>query len=124
MRTQKKKLGDKLRGLRESYNLTQEQVADALNIDRSTYSNYELNKTHPNLDTLVKLSHIYNVPTELLLPDDDGSIVTFKDFARTDNLLQTLSKDERGLIALYRALDKDKKGEIREQMEKLAKKDD
>lgn len=123
MKPTKKKLGDKLRALRESYNLKQQQVADALNIDRSTYTNYELNKTSPNLETLVKLAHIYNVPKELLLPDDDGDVITFRDYARSDGMLQTLSKEERGLIAQYRALDKDKKAEMRRQIEKLAKKD-
>ena len=118
----KKTLGEKLRDLRESYNLSQSQVAEALNIDRSTYTNYELDKTRPNLETLVKLAHIYNVPKEKLLPDDDDDALTFRDYARTDSLLQTLSKEERGLIAMYRALDNDEKAILREQIEKLAKK--
>lgn len=118
----KKSLGEKLRDLRESYNMSQSQVAEALNIDRSTYTNYELDKTRPNLETLVKLAHIYNVPKAKLLPDDDDDALTFRDYARTDSLLQTLSKEERGLIAMYRALDKDEKAILREQIEKLAKK--
>lgn len=119
----KKSLGEKLRELRESYNLSQNQVAEALNIDRSTYTNYELDKTRPNLEMLVKLAHIYNIPKAMLLPDDDDDVLTFRDYARTDSLLQTLSKEERGLIAMYRALNKDEKALMREQIEKLAKKD-
>ncbi len=119
----KKSLGEKLRELRESYNLTQSQVAEALNLDRSTYTNYELNKTSPSLDSLVKLAHIYNVPKVMLLPDDDDNALTFRDYARTDSLVQTLSKEERGLIAMYRALDKDEKALMRGQIEKLAKKE-
>lgn len=119
----KKSLGEKLRELRESYNLSQNQVAEALNIDRSTYTNYELDKTRPNLEMLVKLAHIYNIPKAMLLPDDDDDVLTFRDYARTDSLLQTLSKEERGLIAMYRALDKDEKALMRGQIEKLAKKD-
>ena len=120
----RKSLGEKLRELRETYDLSQSQVAEALNIDRSTYSNYELNKTEPDLDKLVKLAHIYNIPKVLLLPDEDNDVLTFRDYSRSDSMLKTLSKEERGLIVLYRALDKDEKARMKEEMEKLAKKHD
>ena len=120
----RKSLGEKLRELRETYELSQSQVAEALNIDRSTYSNYELNKTEPDLDKLVKLAHIYNIPKVLLLPDEDNDVLTFRDYSRSDSMLKTLSKEERGLIVLYRALDKDEKARMKEEMEKLAKKHD
>lgn len=119
----RKSLGEKLRELRETYDLSQSQVAEALNIDRSTYSNYELNKTEPDLDKLVKLAHIYNIPKVLLLPDEDNDVLTFRDYSRSDSMLKTLSKEERGLIAMYRALDKDEKALMRGQIEKLAKKE-
>ena len=35
----------KLKRLRENFNLTQQQVAEALGIDRSTYAYYELGRT-------------------------------------------------------------------------------
>lgn len=120
----RKSLGEKLRELRETYDLSQSQIAEALNIDRSTYSNYELNKTEPDLDKLVKLAHIYNIPKVLLLPDEDNDVLTFRDYSRSDSMLKTLSKEERGLIVLYRALDKDEKARMKEEMEKLAKKHD
>lgn len=123
MRKASRSLGEKLRELRENYDLSQGQVAQALNIDRSTYTNYELDKTRPNLETLVKLAHIYNVPKAQLLPDDDGDIVTFKDVSRADSMLKTLSKEERGLIVYYRSLSEEKKAKLREEMAKLAKKE-
>lgn len=119
----RKSLGEKLRELRESYDLSQNQVADALSIHRSTYTNYELDKTRPTLEMLVKLAHIYNVPKEQLLPEDDGDAVTFKDVARADSMLKTLSKEERGLIVYFRALDKDKQTKLLEQVAKLSKKE-
>ena len=39
------RMGKKLKRLRENFNLTQQQVAEALGIDRSTYAYYELGRT-------------------------------------------------------------------------------
>ena len=122
MLLERKSLGEKLRNLRESYNLSQGQVAEALNIDRSTYTNYELDKTRPNLESLVKISRIFNVPAAILLPDEDGSEVTLRDISRSDNMLRTLSKEERGLIAYYRSLSKEDQAQMLAQMANLAKK--
>ena len=121
MKNEKKSLGAKLRTLRESYNFSQSQVAEALNIDRSTYTNYELDKTSPSLETLVKLAHIFNVPKVQLLPEEEGVSVTFRDLLRSDSMLQTLSKEERGLIACYRSLDSERKSKLCEEMVKLVK---
>lgn len=122
MLLEQKSLGEKLRDLRESLNLSQNQVAEALNIDRSTYTNYELDKTRPNLEMLVKISRIFNVPPAMLLPDEDSKGVTFRDVVRSDNMLRTLSKEERGLIAYFRSLSKEDKAKMLAQMAKLAKK--
>ena len=119
---EKKSLGEKLRKLRESYNLSQKQVAEALNIDRSTYTYYEKDKTRPSLETLVKISRIFNVPTATLLPDDNGKQITFRDIARSDGLLITLSKEERGLIVYYRSLSTEDQAKVLAEMAKLAKK--
>ncbi len=122
MKQEKKSLGEKLRELREDYDLTQEQVAAVLNVNRTTYTKYELNNSHPSLDSLVKLAHIFNVPKETLLPDDDSDAPSFKEIKRPDSMLKSLNKDERGLIAAYRALDKEQKAELKRQIAKLSKK--
>lgn len=122
MGNEKKTLGEKLRALRESYDLSQKQVAAALNIDRSAYTYYETGKSHPTLESLVKLAHIFKVPPAALLPDSDDSTLTLKDIVRADSLLQTLSKEERGMIAIYRTLDKDDQEKIRDEIAKIAKK--
>lgn len=121
MANERKSLGEKLRKHRETYNLTQGQVADALNLERSTYTNYELDKTSPSLETLVKLAHIFNVPVVELLPDGDNPSVTFKDASRPDSLLKSLSKEERGVIAYYRSMSKENQARLRREMAKMVK---
>lgn len=51
----------KLKSLRMHYNLTQKEVADKINVERSTYAYYEAGKTAPSIDTLLALSEVYNV---------------------------------------------------------------
>lgn len=60
--------GEHLRFLRTSRTqLSQAEVAKLLNIDRSTYTNYELGKTEPPLETLKKLAAIFGVSVDRLV---------------------------------------------------------
>lgn len=120
-----KTLGQKLRDLREDFDLSQNQIAAALNIDRSTYTNYELNKTQPNLETLVKLAHIFQIRPSYLLPLDehDGDLAV-RESLQSSSMLKSLSKAERGLIATYRSQSKAKQELIRQAIDKIAKSKD
>ena len=116
-------VSEKLRRYREACALSQQQVAAALNIERSTYTKYETGKTEPNLATLVKLSVIFNVSPETLLPVlIEPEKKDLREVANADSPIYQLSKDERGLIALYRVLDKDNKRSVIETVSNLAKK--
>lgn len=52
---------------RNSLGLTQEQVAQILNIDRSTYAYYELGRSEPSLENLIRLANLYGVTIDSLL---------------------------------------------------------
>ena len=128
-----KNLGQALKLLRKNCELTQQQVADVLSVDRSTYAYYEGGSTEPDLVDIKKLSKIFNVPLEMLLPESDGSVkVCLNDVTapvlnevapedenkvnpRSESL-HALSKDERGIIAFYRTLTKEQKEALREFM--------
>ena len=127
MNQRNKEVGEKLRFYREACALSHQQVADALNVERSSYTKYESGSTAVNVKTLLKLAQIFNVsPTELLPdePDDDRFSDRLRDSARADSPIYQLSKDERGLIALYRVLSKADKKQALELMGNLSKKDD
>lgn len=53
-------LGSNLKRMRENKNLSQQQVADMLQINRSTYTKYETNKSNPPLNVIYKLTKIFN----------------------------------------------------------------
>ena len=66
------KHGELLRRKRAEAGLTQQQVADALNLHRSAYVYYETGKTAITVPILIKLAEILHVNIEeLLLPEKD-----------------------------------------------------
>lgn len=66
-----KQLGELLRDLRENkLKCSQLDVAQRLNIDRSTYTNYELGKTEPSFETLFRLCQIFEVRADVLISDE------------------------------------------------------
>lgn len=60
-------LARNLRKIRIHKNLTQRYIAEKLNLDRSTYSYYELGETQPSLEKLVELSKLLEVSADQLL---------------------------------------------------------
>lgn len=57
----------RLKELRNSKKLTQEQIANELNIKRSTYAKYETGENQPDHDTLQNLADFFNVSVDYLL---------------------------------------------------------
>jgi transcriptional regulator with XRE-family HTH domain len=60
-------LGDRLKMLRTEKRMTQYELAKELNMARSTYAQYEVNRRQPEIDTLKKLADYFNVTTDYLL---------------------------------------------------------
>ncbi|HDZ5571624.1 TPA: helix-turn-helix transcriptional regulator [Staphylococcus aureus] len=53
-------LGQKLKSLRKERNITQKNLANALNVSVQSINNWENNKTLPDTDNLIKLSRFYD----------------------------------------------------------------
>lgn len=47
--------------------MSQTEVAKLLNIERSTYTNYELGKTEPPMETLKKIAGIFGISVDRLV---------------------------------------------------------
>ena len=52
---------ERIREIREDNSLTQQKVADLLNIGQRTYADYESGKTRIPIDNLLILAKYYNV---------------------------------------------------------------
>ena len=74
-------LSERLKRLRQSMHLSQEQLARLLGVDRSTISSYESNVRQPPLDTLSRIADVFGVSTDYLL--GRTSALTFDTFDLT-----------------------------------------
>lgn len=60
-------IGEKLFELRKSKNLSQEEVAEKLNVTRQTVSKWETNQSTPDFDKIVPLCELFEISTDELL---------------------------------------------------------
>lgn len=60
-------IGEKLFELRREKNLSQEEVADQLNVSRQTVSKWETNQSVPDFDKIMPICELYGVGVEELL---------------------------------------------------------
>lgn len=59
--------GEILTNLRKAKGLSQEQLAEELNLTRQTISKWELNQSTPDIDYLLQLSEFFSVSTDYLI---------------------------------------------------------
>ena len=64
------KINEKIYSLRKEHNLSQEELADKLNVSRQTVSKWELGESCPDFDKIVPLCEVFNIGTEELLRDN------------------------------------------------------
>ena len=72
------KFGDNLRQIRKSKKMSQEQLAEKVNVTRQTISNWELEETTPNPEQLKLLSKVLNISIDELLDNDIQNVVVEK----------------------------------------------
>lgn len=114
-----KSVGEKLKNLRVFYKMTQDDIAELLNMSRTSFSKYENGASNPPLNVLRKLSTIYNVPIEYLIHDEftsldfnDGGNSEAPDLEEAIRGFSDLTRDEKMFIMKIRLMDKNKIKEI------------
>ncbi len=68
------KIGIKLKEARLQAGLTQENVAEKIQVTRQTISNWENEKSFPDIVSVIKLSTLYNISLDKLLKGDEEMI--------------------------------------------------
>lgn len=63
-------IGAKIKTARLQAGMTQEQAAEALGVSRQTVSNWETEKTYPDIVNVVKMSDLYSVSLDSLLKEE------------------------------------------------------
>ena len=75
-------INKRISSARKASNMTQQELADKLNVSRSTISNWEVGRNYPDLDMIVELSDIFNLSLDSLLREDT-------------EMIQEVSKEQR-----------------------------
>ena len=92
---------EKLLTLRKANELTQEQLAEKLDVSRQSISKWESGQGNPEIDNVIKLTEIYDVSADyILLGKESSTIVTTSEKKR-------LSKEARktiGIISIIAAM--------------------
>lgn len=126
IKNQRTSLANTLRRLRLNAGYTQQNLADALNINRSTYTYYETGKTTPDIHTLKTLAKILGVPVQTFL--DEENITSLSDVTgrrpkriieKNPTKIGELSSKEKSLIALLRSTDKKNIEKLMDEMKNL-----
>ena len=90
----------RIRELRLSIELTQAELATVLGVNQSAVGKYERGELEPNIETLKKLSNIFDCSIDFILnnSDDFGNVVSTAQ-------AQTYSADVQELVDIYDSLD-------------------
>ncbi len=62
-------IGDKIKLLRRKRKLTQSQLADELNVSAQAVSKWEKGLSYPDIETIIKISELFDVTIDYLLKD-------------------------------------------------------
>lgn len=87
------KIGDKLKKARMDKNMTQEEVAEKIFVSRQSISNWENNKTYPDIGNVIALSDLYQISLDELLKGSDNFMIHLEestDIVRSNKKLMAL----------------------------------
>lgn len=73
-------IGYKLKKARHEKGITQEQAAEFLGVSRQTISNWENNKSYPDIISVIKMSDLYAISLDLLLKEENSVKPTYQEF--------------------------------------------
>lgn len=67
MSEQQKNIGENICELRKQNNMSQEELAEQLNVSRQAISNWERNKTQPDISTIAKMSSLFGTNVDNII---------------------------------------------------------
>ncbi|WP_428909953.1 helix-turn-helix transcriptional regulator [Niallia sp. Krafla_26] len=67
-------LSEKMKKLRAENHLTQEQLAEELQVSRSTISSWETGRSYPDLEMVIEICDRFNVSLDFLLREDEKMV--------------------------------------------------
>lgn len=83
-------ISEKILQLRKANNLTQEELAEQVNVSRQTVSKWESGQTIPEIEKIVTMSGIFHVTTDYLLKPSELDELSIK--------AEVLEKQQQALV--------------------------
>lgn len=93
-------IGNKLNQLRKLSGMTQEQLAEKINVSRQTISKWESDSTSPDLESIVKISRIFHVSLDDLLREAETGVTNKTDEQITLEDLMKINLHNRKMTML------------------------
>ena len=93
------KTGSLLRELRKEKEMTQEQLAEKLNVARRTVSRWETGSNMPDLDVLIELADFYNVDIREIIDGERKQVNMDTETMDTLKKVADYAEEERKLLA-------------------------
>ncbi|MCC5437464.1 helix-turn-helix domain-containing protein [Clostridium botulinum] len=87
-------IGKKLKNVRTKSSFTQEKVAEEIQVSRQTISNWENEKSYPDIISVIKLSDFYNISLDELLKGDSKMI------EHLDESINVVKSNKKLLLAI------------------------
>lgn len=86
---------EKILSLRKSRGLTQEQLAEKLNVSRQSVSKWESGQAIPELETIVALCRVFDITTDYLLKPSEMDELSIKTEMLEKQQQQLLIREQR-----------------------------
>ena len=92
--------GQRLTELRTKKEITQEELAEKLNVSSQTIRRWEYDSTCPDINQLVRLSSVLNVSTEFLLHGKEEAVLSIN--GKTAKIEPALPKKQIKVVLMMR----------------------
>lgn len=111
---------ERLRKIRKASGMTQQEIADHLQMQRSTYAYYETGATEPSLKRLLSIAKEFTVSVDDLLCEvpSDPVMVLRQEAAQTQRTsdaaqrMRECDREERAFLSILRHLDADRRKKL------------
>lgn len=94
-------IGTKIKNARNEASLSQEQAAEAIGVSRQTISNWENEKTFPDIVSVIKMSDLYSISLDNLLKEEIQMKLTYTEYLEeSTNVVKSKNRLARLILAL------------------------
>lgn len=102
-------LGERLKHLRETNNVKQNDLSEATGISRSNISKIESNSLNPTANAVIAIAQYFNVSIDWLLTGLNAHVSSNTEEISNESTVTDLSNEEVELITVWRDLDSERK---------------